>query len=66
MDEAHCKECNALFDKKRYWQIFFSICRTKQFIRTRKEYVALGRVAKAQANSAARSNSRDLFGDQAA
>jgi hypothetical protein len=55
---VRCEECNSPFEQKRYWQKFCSpVCRTKQAIRTQKEYVALGRKAKAQANAA-------LFSDQ--
>ena len=58
MNEACCKECNSPFEKKRGWQKFCSsVCRTKQFLRTQKEYVTLGKV-KAKANSRP---SRDLF-----
>jgi hypothetical protein len=63
-----CEECNSPFEQKRYWQKFCSPeCRTKQSIRVQKEYVALGRKAKAQANAAASKVTVDLFGeDQAA
>jgi hypothetical protein len=49
MNETICKECNKPFEKKRYWQRFCSpACRTKSFVRTRNEEVALGRKFKAQ------------------
>ena len=63
---VRCEECNSPFEPKRYWQEFCSpVCRTKQSIRVQKEYVALGRKAKAQMK-VSRQDSRDLFGDQAA
>lgn len=59
MNETCCKECNSVFTKKRYWQRFCSpVCRTKSFVRTRNEEVALGRKFKAQLNGALH---RDLF-----
>lgn len=59
MNEARCKECDLLFDKKREWQKFCSAaCRTKQFVRTRNEDAALGRKFKAEMNAPSH---RDLF-----
>lgn len=58
---GRCEECNTQFTPNRYWQRFCSpACRTKQAIRTQKEYVALGRKVKEQM-SAAHTNSPDLF-----
>jgi hypothetical protein len=64
---VRCEECNSPFDPKRYWQKFCSpSCRTKQSIRLQKEYVALGRKAKAQANVAPSKVTMDLFGENQA
>jgi len=60
MVEAHCKECNSVFEKKRDWQKFCSpVCRTKHFVRARNEEVAFARQIKSQ-------NKRDLFSNVAA
>ena len=49
MDEAHCKECDALFTKKREWQKFCSpVCRTNNFLRIQKEDLAFARKIKGQ------------------
>ena len=57
MNEVRCEECNSLFKQNRYWQKFCSpACRTKQFLRIQKEYVALGRTVKEQNRT-----HRDLF-----
>jgi hypothetical protein len=56
-----CEECNSPFEPKRYWQKFCSpVCRTKQSIRTQKEYMTLGRKVKEQMNEA-RAPLSDLF-----
>jgi hypothetical protein len=56
-----CEEYNSPFEPKRYWQKFCSpVCRTKQSIRTQKEYVTLGRKVKEQMNET-RAPLSDLF-----
>jgi hypothetical protein len=64
MDEAHCKECESLFIKKREWQIFCTpVCRAKDFVRRRNMDARVGRqLRKAQNNVAPPTQiHRDLF-----
>jgi hypothetical protein len=65
MIEVHCKECNKVFEQKRYWQKFCSpVCRTKQSLRIQKEDIARGRALR---NTVAPPNrNSDLFSGQAA
>jgi hypothetical protein len=67
MTETICKECNKMFEKKRYWQRFCSpVCRTKSFVRTRNEEIAFARKIRAQQSAQPQPVKRDLFSSVAA
>ena len=56
---VRCQQCDEPFTKNREWQKFCCAdCRTKNFLRTQKMYVAIGRKIREQMNDAPR---RDLF-----